>query len=97
MSDQSLSNLIDLTSLDYFYSAEDSLFKRRLDKLNLKFYIETEKYLNNKEDIQNCQKELFIILFKQINLYIEEIERLNKVIQGTESINDQVISINTVY
>jgi hypothetical protein len=90
MSDQCLSNLIDLTSLDYYYSAEESIFKKRLDKLNMKFYIETEKYLNNKEDMENCQKQLFIILFKQISLYIEEIERLNKVLLNDNSKDDQV-------
>ena len=42
-----------------------------------------------------CQDRLFIILFKQINLYTEEIEKLNKIIQkykenGTE--NDKINS-----
>lgn len=64
-------------------SGEDSqtLFKQRIDKLNLKFYLETEKYLNNKQDMEKCQDQLFIILFKQISLYIEEVERLKKLLK----------------
>jgi hypothetical protein len=71
---------INLNPLSNLYTKDNSLFKRRLDKLNMKFYIETENYLNNKQDMENCQKQLFIILFKQISLYIEEIERLNTII-----------------
>ena len=53
--------------------------------MNLQFYLETEKYLNcnDKNDFirsQKLQANLFIILFKQINIFIEEIERLNKLI-----------------
>jgi hypothetical protein len=80
----SLSNLIDhiqLKNLESYYQKEESTFKKRIDKLNLKFYLETEKYLNNTEDEGKCQNQLFIILFQQISLYIEEIERLNKSIQ----------------
>jgi hypothetical protein len=81
----SLSGLIDnihLSNLNTYYTKEESLFKKRIDKLNLKFYMETEKYLNNKLDIGKCQDQLFIILFKQISLYIEEIERLNKLLKN---------------
>jgi hypothetical protein len=84
----SLSTLIDhihLKNLNNFYTNEESLFKQRIDKLNLKFYLETEKYLTNGEDIEKCQDQLFIILFKQISLYIEEIERLNKILKGGDS------------
>src|SRR5690348_16828459 len=78
-----LSNIIDninCNNLTRFYPKDESLFKKRIDKLNLKFYIETEKYLiqkNNNENVERIQDQLFIILFKQISLYIEEIERLN--------------------
>ena len=58
-----------------------ALFKKKIDKLNLKFYIETEKYLNNQNDMDRCQDQLFIILFKQISLYSEELERLNNIIK----------------
>ncbi len=51
--------------------------KKKIDKLNFKFYIETDKFLNLKSEIDKSQDSLFIILFKQISLYIEEIDRLN--------------------
>ena len=70
--------------LDIYYD-KSSDFKNKIDGLNLQFYLETEKYLNcnNKNDFirsQKLQANLFIILFKQINIFIEEIERLNKLI-----------------
>ena len=80
----SLASLVDninLNGLNNYYSKEDSLFKRRIDNLNIKFYIETEKFMTNKQDIKECQDQLFLILFKQISLYLEEIERLNKLTQ----------------
>ena len=70
--------------LDLYYD-KNSSFKKKIDDLNLKFYLETEKYLNNCKindhtRNQKLQANLFIILFKQINVFIEEIERLNKII-----------------
>ena len=70
--------------LDIYYD-KNSEFKQKIDTLNLQFYLETEKYLNcnRNSDIissQRLQANLFIILFKQINIFIEEIERLNKII-----------------
>src|SRR5690349_6902084 len=78
---------LNLNRLVNFYSPEESLFKKRIDKLSMKFYIETEKILNNNKELDNKYDQLFIILFKQISLYIEEIEKLNTIIreqQGTE-------------
>ena len=77
--DQMKQNVLDL------YYDKNSSFKRKIDNLNLKFYLETEKYLNNSKinDSQKNQKlqaNLFILLFQQINIFIEEIERLNKII-----------------
>lgn len=80
----SLANLVDNVNnnnLHIFYPKEDSLFKKKIDKLNLKFYLETEKYLSNQHNEGKCQDSLFIILFQQISLYIEEIERLNLILQ----------------
>ena len=85
---EAISNIIDLindNNLNIFYKEDSSNFKRNIDQLNLKFYLETEKIISSNQN-QNKSKEenyyfysnkLFLILFKQINLYIKEIERLN--------------------
>ena len=70
---------INKNSLSTFYDS-DSEFKNKIDSLNLKFYLETEKYLSNQNKKIKTQTSLFIILFKQIIIYIEEIERLNLII-----------------
>lgn len=62
-----------------------SNFKKKIDKLNLKFYVETEKYLNNQNDMDRCQDKLFIILFRQISTYNEEVERLNSIIRDLKN------------
>ena len=82
-SNELLSKILDTinsNSLNIFYPDSNSDFKKKIDSLNLKFYLETEKYLSNKNRSEKCQTSLFIILFKQINIYIEEIERLNLII-----------------
>ena len=73
-------NLINSTSfenLSEYYDIESNLFMKRIEKLNLKFFWTSESILNNQE-IQYPYNKLFLILFKQISLYIEEISRLNK-------------------
>ena len=70
---------INKNSLSSFYDP-DSEFKKKIDSLNLKFYLETEKYLCNQNKKIKTQTSLFIILFKQIIIYIKEIERLNLII-----------------
>ena len=78
-----ISNLLDnlnKNSLNIFYRDSSSIFKKKIDDLNLKFYLETEKYLSNQNKQEKTQSSLFIILFKQIKVYIEEIERLNLII-----------------
>ena len=78
-----LSELLDnlnKNSLNIFYRESSSIFKKKIDDLNLKFYLETEKYLSNQCKQEKTESSLFIILFKQIKTYIEEIERLNLII-----------------
>jgi hypothetical protein len=83
-----IGNIIDninLNNLNNYYQKDDTLFKKRIDNLNMKFYLSTEKYLT----AQSGEKEkyvdhLFLILFKQISIYIEEIERLNLIIKSKE-------------
>ena len=82
-SNEIISNLLDnlnKNSLNIFYRDSSSIFKKKIDELNLKFYLETEKYLSNQNKQEKTQSSLFIILFKQIKVYIEEIERLNLII-----------------
>ena len=84
---EAICNIIDLindNNLNIFYKEDSSNFKRNIDQLNLKFYLETEKIISlnnqNKTKEENTSfnsNKLFLILFKQINLYIKEIERLN--------------------
>ena len=76
----SLLNEIPLNTLSDFYDIETSLFKKRIDKLNLKFYWESEG-LSAQKDIPKPYNKLFLILFKQINLFNEEIQRLNLIIK----------------
>ena len=95
-SNESLSNIIDVISnnnLNLFYMDDDSTnFKKNIDNLNLKFYLETEKILSSNNFDGN---NLFLILFKQITLYIKEIERLNIIILGMKKDSksqDKIIS-----
>ena len=89
-SNESLSNIIDIISnnnLNLFYQEDSNNFKRNIDSLNLKFYLETEKLLSS--NINNSGN-LFFILFKQITLYIKEIERLNIIILGLKKDQESV-------
>jgi hypothetical protein len=78
---------VNLNNLNNFYQKDESYFKKRIDHLNVKFYLETEKYLTGGTvDKQKCTDQLFLILFKQISTYIEEIDRLNTLVkEKTES------------
>ena len=73
----SLINSIKISNLNEYYDIETSIFKKRCDRLNLLFFNESESLPPNK-DIPPPYNKLFIILFKEISIYIEEIERLNK-------------------
>ena len=70
-------NLTPFESLNEYYDLESNIFIKRIEKLNLKFFWTSETLLNEKE-IKYPYNKLFLILFKQISLYIEEIARLNK-------------------
>ena len=71
-----IAKLIDSISSKHLES-DNNEFKKQIDDLNLKYYLETEKYLSSKVKDEKCQNSLFVILFKQIGVYIAEIERLN--------------------
>jgi len=84
---------IPLHNLNDYYSIETSVFKKRIEKLNLQFFWIYESILegqstnnssdnntntNSKQNLIFPYNKLFLILFKEISLYIEEIIRLNK-------------------
>ena len=72
-----LINEMPFENLNDYYDIETSLFLKRIEKLNLKFYWTSECVLNQ-QDIKYPYNKLFLILFKEISLYMEEISRLNK-------------------
>ena len=71
---------IPLNNLNDYYDIETNLFKKRIEKLNLKFFWTYESILGeeNNNILFYPYNKLFLILFKEISLYIEEILRLNK-------------------
>ena len=79
-SNNNLSSLIkeiNFNNLNEYYELQSSIFMKKIEKLNLKFYWTSEVLLADK-NIQYPYNKLFLILFKEISLYIDEIERLNK-------------------
>lgn len=79
-----LINNIKICNLKIYYpeNSNNHLFIKRINRLNQKFYSETEKSIScdNMNDLQKSHTKLFIILFKQISIYNQEIERLNKLL-----------------
>ena len=71
---------IPLNTLNDYYDIESNIFKKRIEKLNLKFYWIYESLIGEDNNINLLYpyNKLFLILFKEISLYIEEILRLNK-------------------
>ena len=72
-----LINSMPFENMSEYYDIESNIFLKRIEKLNLKFFWTSECILQNNE-IKYPYNKLFLILFKQISLYIEEITRLNK-------------------
>ena len=66
-----------------YYSKNDNNniinnFMEKISKLNKKFYSCSEKYISTKASFNKLNDELYLNLFKQIDCYVEEIQRLNK-------------------
>ena len=80
-----------------FYSKNDindniiSDFMEKINKLNKKFYISSEKFVLTKTSFDKISDELFMNLFKQIDCYVEEIQRLNKKIISIDERNNKII------
>jgi len=68
---------LSLNAINSIYSREDSYFKKNIDKLNQKFYAESNKFLTLKAEMEKSHDNLFSLLFKQISNYNEEIDKLN--------------------
>jgi hypothetical protein len=72
---------------------EENLLKKRIDKLNTKFCQESEKLVNFKIELERSNEKLFSILFKQIGLYVEEIDKINATTVGKKSDFDKEVSV----
>lgn len=74
-----------MNNLSSFYMKDDvSKFMKKIDKLNLNFMLLSDKYLKHQKEVEKVKDNLFINLFKQISVYVEEIERLNIKIKDKE-------------
>jgi len=70
-------NKMPFANLNDYYDIKTSLFLKHIEELNLKFFWASESILTH-DEIKYPYNKLFLILFKEISLYIDEIERLNK-------------------
>ena len=77
----------DLNILSEYYNKKkgNNHFMEKINKLNKKFYNCSENYNKTKKKLEKLNDDLFMNLFKQINSYVEEIERLNKKIAGNNN------------
>ena len=75
--------------LNYYVPKEGSnniinTFLEKISKLNKKFYTCSEKFILTKASFDKLSDELYLNLFKQIDCYVEEIQRLNKKITSID-------------
>ena len=71
---------------------DDNLLKKRIETLNSRFYQESDKYLGNKLEMERNHENLYLLLFKQIGLYIDEIDRLNNLF-NKRSVDEKEVKI----
>jgi len=71
------STLLNNDVLSTFYIKDENSFLKKISKFNMNFFILSDKYLKMKTDLDKMNDNIYLNLFKQINAYIEEIERLN--------------------
>ena len=69
-------------------------FMEKINKLNKKFYSSSEKFVITKTSVDKLSDELFLNLFKQIDCYVEEIQRLNKKISSIDNKDNKLIIKN---
>ena len=70
----------DLNYLSVYYNKKsgNGNILDRIGKLNKKFYNCTDKYIRTKKIMEKLNDDLYLNLFQQIDIYVEEIVRLNK-------------------
>ena len=70
----------DINFLSAYYNKKESNrnFIEKISQLNKKFYNCSNKYIKAKKTVEKLNDDLYLNLFKQIDCYAEEIERLNK-------------------
>ena len=83
--------------LNYYSKKDDKNniindFMEKISKLNKKFYNCSEKFIITKASFDKLSHELYLNLFKQIDCYVEEIQRLNKKLISID-VNDCKIEI----
>ena len=88
----------DINILSEYYNKKkgNSEFMEKIGKLNKKFYNCSENYIKAKKKLENLNDDLYMNLFKQINCYVEEIERLNKklILNNNQDLKKTIDSLN---
>ena len=88
----------DINILSEYYNKKkgNSEFVEKIGKLNKKFYNCSENYIKAKKKLENLNDDLYMNLFKQINCYVEEIERLNKklILNNNQDLKKTIDSLN---
>ena len=76
--------------LSNYYNKKDnnSRFMEKINKMNAKFYACSEKFLLVKSNLDKLSDALYLNLFKQIDCYVEEIQRLNEKITENDNNRD---------
>ena len=94
-----IENLTGNDLINIYYNKDDgNIIMKKINKLNMNFYMLSERYLKHRNDIDKINDCLFLNLFKQINIYIEEIEKLNLKLKvfgnNTKTNRDNLNAIN---
>ena len=87
------------TLLNYYTKNDDNnniinRFLEKISKLNNKFYTSSKEFIITKTSFDKLSDELFLNLFKQIDCYVEEIQRLNKKISSLDNKDNKLIIKN---
>ncbi len=78
-------------SIIHHYHSQESTFKKKINKLNLNCHINIDKYQTSRFNYESSMDQLIDSLFKQVTVYIEEIDRLNNLLQ--EKSNKETIPV----